>query len=310
MSEADDERAAFLARVRAAAGGEEAPVVCGVDEATLRARDPNRGFADRVAVASLGNALEAHGPALAPDIDDRSGAAQAIAVANRTGARYLGHVPYATDTSPLAARWSPAALPVERFVERTRAFLEHLLAATYDERGVARPSLLMLISGHGGNVAIEPHLSGLASELGLKRCTYALALVAHPTRGAAVQHAGDHEHAIAAALGPACVDLEALAEANATLSGDDAAALRALAEYPAWGGMAGLYLFGDADFEPVRTKYPGVKQAVREVVERRRVEADAELGRVLLTHAVEELAVALFREATAVGEPLPPWATK
>ena len=55
--------------------------------------------------------------------------------------------------------------------------------------------------------------------------------------------------------------------------------------------MAGYYLFGDARFDRVRARYPGVKPSVAQLVTRRAIVADAAVGHAVLTHTVSALAV-------------------
>lgn len=262
------------------------------DHAAL-ARDDGRAALRRdVAIVSMGNSAEAHGPAIAPDIDDRIGQHVAVAVANRTGARYLGHCPFATDRlGGLAAVWSPACLPVAVFVERVGAYLAGLLAH------VARPRWLWLVSGHGGNGAIAPHLDALARTLGLDGCRYELALRIPPERAhLSVQHASAGEHAVARALGPGCFDAGAHGALAAALADDLEAAVK---DAPAIGGMAGYYLYGDARFEPMRDRYPGIKPAVAELLATRAVPADPDAGATILTYTVDALAAEL--EAAYAG---------
>lgn len=280
MTDPDPAREAFLAHHRAHAR-HAAPPRC-FDERELAKSDRRAAVRQHVAVVSLGNRAEAHSAALAPDIDDRIGAHVAVSVANATGARYLGHVPFATDRLGGVARWwSPACEPVADFVEHTTAFLALLLAG-------ASPSVLWLISGHGGNGAIEPHLATLAARLGVARCCYALALQVPPScTGVDLQHAGDLEHGVAAALGDGCFDRDELDRINRDLASDLEATIK---HEPALGGMAGYYLYGDERFDGLRARYPGVKRAVAELVERRRVVADPELGHAVLAHTIASLA--------------------
>lgn len=246
----------------------------------------------RCALVSVGNSAEAHGPALAPDIDDRTATHVAVAVANATGARYLGHVPFATDgVGSVAARWSPVFLPVAAFVERTSAFVGQLLTHAYDAAGVPRPEVLLVVSGHGGNAVITPYLPALEAALGIRRCAYTLAMHLTPeqlARGLTLQHAGDVEHSVALALGNGCIDRRALDELAKGFD-DERALLSCLIEEPALGGMSGYYVFGDAPFDVVRTRYPGVKSSVRDFVERRRIVADATLGEAVLTYSIERI---------------------
>jgi len=285
------DREAFLAhwRERAAALG-RAPSPEAVTRETLDAHDPTGEMRRRVAVVSLGNACEAHGPALAPDVDDRVGAVVATRVAAASGARYLGHAPFATDrVGAVAARWSPEYLAPEVFVDRLAGFVDGLLAAFYDAAGAPRPALIAFVSGHGGNGALQEHLEDLAGRLSVEACAYHLAFTQDALRpGVDAQHAGAGEHAVAAALGPGTFSRRALDAQNAALA-EDEGLVDTLRAHPALGGMAGFYLFGDEAFDPIRARYPGVKTAVRDLVETRRIEADAAVGAELLDASVRGL---------------------
>ncbi|MEZ4403437.1 MAG: hypothetical protein R3B06_25655 [Kofleriaceae bacterium] len=277
-----DERAMFIgawqARVGAAPREFDLPALAAIDAAaTVRAQ---------VGVVSMGNRAEAHSSAMAPDIDDRVGIHVATRVADATGARYLGHCPFATDRlGGLAQVWSPACESVDQFLAKTHEFLARLLAVTGPVAEV------WLLSGHGGNGAIEPHLPRLAEALGLTRLAYHLALRVPPELPHLnTQHAGDLEHSVAKALGPGAFDQAAFDRLCARLATDVEGVLR---DEPALGGMAGYYLLGDDRFAPMRARYPGVKSSVRALVEGRTLTADAELGRRVLEHTVASLAAEL-----------------
>jgi creatinine amidohydrolase/Fe(II)-dependent formamide hydrolase-like protein len=301
------EREAFLAeqRARAAELGLNGDVA-EVRRKTLEERDINRGVRRKVGLVSLGNALEAHGMALAPDIDDRIGAAGAVAVANRTGARYLGHVPFATDgIGDVARAWSPAFMPFAEFYNETVGFVRTLLAAFYTRHGSAPPDLLVLVSGHGGNAALAGQVDRLAHDLGVPCCQYAPAIEVPDGNGLTIHHCGTAEHSVAMHLGAGCVDRDRLERANADMAQDEASFLRTLRDHPDFAGMAGFYVFGGARFDAVRARYPGLKSSVRDVFERRRVDADAELGRRIFEYSVAQIAARLLDGARALGIDVP-----
>lgn len=291
-----DERDRFLAAWRARAPGAPREF----DGVALAAADARAAIRREVGIVSMGNAAEAHSSAMAPDIDDRTGIHVASRVADATGARYLGHCPYATDRlDGLAQVWSPACLPFDEFLPRLRKFLGELVAHA---PGVRQ---LWLLSGHGGNGAVEPHLGALAADLGIARVRYALALRVPPgLPELSTQHAGDLEHSVARALGPGAFDVARFEALNQRLATDLEAVL---VEEPALGGMAGYYLFGDARFDRVRARYPGVKPAVAQLVSRRAITADAAVGHAVLAHTVEELvAEVMAAHAEEVGPLTPP----
>ncbi len=296
----DDARDAFLSdlRARAAAHG----VVPSPRAMTQQALDDDDVTGDMrrgAAVFSMGNTCEAHGPALAPDIDDRTGAAVAIRVACATGARYVGHVPYATDgIGDLARDWSPAYLPFDDFYERTSRFVTTLLRAFYDEANAARPKVVVFVSGHGGNGVLVAHLPRLAKDVGVDRALYSLSM------RVPIQHADGVEHSVARALGPGCVNDEAIRRVNESMR-DDASLFDTMAHDPAVSGMAGFYVYGDARFDAVRARYPGVKASVAELVKERRIDCDKARGDDVLERSVAAISSELFDAARAVGLKLP-----
>src|SRR5438445_4784021 len=147
------ERATFLAQMRARANDLGiATTSPRVTRAELDASDPTGEMRRAVAILSMGNACEAHGPALPPDIDDRTGAASATRVACASGERYVGHVPYTTDgVAELAREWSPAYLAFDDFFAATVDIASTLLRHSYDVAGQPRPRVVAFVSGHGGN---------------------------------------------------------------------------------------------------------------------------------------------------------------
>jgi creatinine amidohydrolase/Fe(II)-dependent formamide hydrolase-like protein len=294
-------------RERASNAGEACDVapVCRAD---LDRRDVTGGMRQFAALVSLGNAAELHSRALPPDIDDRTALAVAVRVCHRTGSRYLGHVPYATDgLGDLAAAWSPAYQPFESFYAATHAFLEHLLCCFYDACRQPRPRLLVFVSGHGGNNILEDKLDALSHSLGVERCCYFLSMHVPADvsrRGLAVQHAGTVEHSVATALGRACCNTARLAELNRDLQ-HERSFFATIRQEPALGGMSGYYLLGDERFEAVRERYPGVKKSVLDLVQERRIEGDPELGRYILDHSVDLVSTSVLEAARAVGIEVP-----
>lgn len=291
------QREEFLASLQQASRYPQGPR--SIDAAHLNAIDQHAGIRSHVAILSMGNSAEGHSAALAPDIDDRIGIHVATRVANITGARYLGHSPYATDRlGGLAKVWSPACLSVDEFVTKTTAYLKFILGT------VERPAHLWLLSGHGGNGAIEPMLPAIASELGLTTCHYALALIAPPELPhLTAQHASAMEHAVGKTLGPGCFNQLAFDGFNRDLAHDFEAATKA---QPAAGGMAGYYIYGDARFDAIRNRYPGVKPAIADLVDTRRLQFDDNEGAAALQHTVTTLATRVvehYEQARHAAQP-------
>ncbi|MEM9458371.1 MAG: creatininase family protein [Myxococcota bacterium] len=291
------ERAEFLRRVRAeaaAAGVDVEPII-----AVSVGPGPRAEFRESVAVVSIGNSREAHGPALAPDIDDRVAQAISTRLCDQLGARYLGHAPGCTDgVGEVSRRWSPDYQHPKAFV-RSLAKFTHTLIEAHGRRALR---LLVLISGHGGNGALGDHLADLALEIGVERCLYlpALRVIDDQGRARAPQHAGEDEHAVALALGPGCIDSEALHRANAAMA-EPGPRYRLLRRHPAFAGMAGFYCFGGDVFDVIRGRYEGVKAAVRDVLERRRVQADPVRGREVIRASVTLAVDDVEQAARALG---------
>lgn len=300
-------REQFLAttRARAAALGVDTSSPR-VTRAELDAADVNGEMRRKVAVFSMGNACEAHGPALPPDIDDRTGAAIATRVACASGARYVGHLPYATDgVGDLALDWSPAYLPFDEFYAATLDLVGTLLRCSYDVAGEPRPRVVAFVSGHGGNGLLVGHLERLATDIGAQRCLYSLAMRV-PAGERGVQHADAIEHSVARALGPACLDVARLAETNDIR--DDAAFFASLRASPALAGMSGFYVFGDERFDALRARYAGVKESVRAFLDERTLVADAARGERIVAHTVDTIAREILDAARAAGVRLPRFA--
>jgi len=295
-----DDRSSFIASLRARADALGVSTASPrVTRADLDADDPTGGMRREVAIFSMGNACEAHGPALPPDIDDRTGAAIAVRVACETGARYVGHLPYASDgVGDLAREWSPAYLPFDEFYAKTIALASTLLHCAYDDASQPRPRLVAFVSGHGGNGVLVPHLARLARDLDVLRCMYSLSM--RPNEG--VQHADGVEHSVSRALGRGCHDDATLAAIDPK---DDAAFFATLRRHPAIAGMSGFYVFGDDRFDVLRARYPGVKSSVRNFTQSRRVEADVERGRAIVDHTVATIARELLEAARALGVAMP-----
>lgn len=292
-------RRQFLQQVRELATEARTPIARATE---LEKDDANGQLARRVAVVSLGNGREAHGPCLPLDIDDRVSGHVAVAVSNETGARYLGPVPYCTDgIGDLAKSWSTTYLPYEKFFEKFAQFVNHLLIAHYEERGEARPDVLYVVSGHGGNHIMTRDLKRLAQACQVGYVQYGSAIV-----DKYAQHAGVVEHSVAARLGLGCFDGGALAECNLRLSASDRSCFDCLSQYPAFGGMAGFYLFGGPAFNAIRERYRGVKRAVQELVENRTLDVSQQAGARVLEHSIRTNSERLLKFAKSIGIDLSP----
>lgn len=296
----DGERAAFLERVRADARA------LGSGE-TLEGTEPKPGprasARQAIAVFSAGNSHEAHGPALAPDIDDRIGQSIAIRICERTGARYLGHIDGETDgIGLLAQRWSPGVVAPDDYLDALVDQVQSRFEVLESRPAASRPRIVAIVSGHGGNRVVGERAAELADRLGVEIVLYIPAIRVARDDGppAAPQHAGAEEHAAALYLGPGYIDAHELDRVNASMT-SDAGLFEAMQRFPALGGMAGFYIFGSPPFDAIRRRYRGVKAAVASMLEMRRIDATREQGREIVTFSVT-LAASEIEDAAAALE--------
>lgn len=100
-------------------------------------------------VLSIGNEREGHGPALYEDTDSFFAINVATDVAKKTGARYVGHIPYTTDrVGDIAKAWMPAYMPFDEFIV---ASLEFLRSIVFQYKELLEDRLkLIIVVGHGG----------------------------------------------------------------------------------------------------------------------------------------------------------------
>jgi creatinine amidohydrolase/Fe(II)-dependent formamide hydrolase-like protein len=246
----------------------------------------NRG----VVVLTVGNDMEAHGYAMPPDIDSRNIRAIAQAACQRTGATFLGHLPYSTDSvGEIARNWSPRYLPFDEFAEKVTATAAHLVGSLGFE-----PRKVFILIGHGGNrllprenermseavgAPVEAFMPGFAGSLDLSGFEASDVMMEILVSGG--EHAYIMEHSAAAYLGD--VDEEKLAEMNRVAEEDP---LEALKRWPAIAGLGGYLEFGGPEFDPLR-EIEGLRLCLEDFKKRRKIVADRGLGKAIVESVVE-----------------------
>ncbi len=234
----------------------------------------------RVLVFSIGAGNESHGAALASNIDDYAAIMTATTVSMRLGLTYVGHLPYSGDRAgELAKDWNPGYLARD---ELKRRVVEDIKMAI-DLQG-EKTSLVVVISGHGGNNFLEEEEATISEAVGVP-FRYVLPF----PRGSSVKskkhgrveitHADDGEHSVGLYLG--LLDKRKLRKINDTARRDPVEALR---QNPALMGL-GYYvlpeLSGDK-YENFRARHRELLRTARKFLRDRRVVADYDLGKKLV----------------------------
>ncbi|MFX1445233.1 MAG: hypothetical protein ACFFHV_17605 [Promethearchaeota archaeon] len=229
---------------------------------------------------SIGNPEEGHGYALPRIMDDLFAQRTAHLIACKSGARYVAHIPWATDNFVSVARdWAPRIIPVKDCVDNIKKFLKYHMDI-YKDMGLPASKILIL-SGHGGNNPLHAYAEEIKKELNLEK------LIMAPSENLADEnmdrilkeleelsiklstekvdarkikrtlikiltsagHAGHFEHSVAAALG--ILDEEKLKIMNEDLERDFEAALQ---KWPPIGGLGGFLMAGGKYVEAIGTK--------------------------------------------------------
>ncbi|MFW9951997.1 MAG: hypothetical protein ACFFKA_17905 [Candidatus Thorarchaeota archaeon] len=231
-------------------------------------------------IFSIGNPEEGHGYALPRNIDDLHSQRISHLISCKSGARYVAHIPWATDNFvAIATDWAPKSIPVEKMVPKVIEFLRFHID-NYKEMGLPASNIL-IYSGHGGNAPLALYSKHLREQLNLNNLIIstsegfvkeiedkALEKVDKLSRKIAkngedpkqirrmliqillsVAHAGHFEHSLGAALG--VLDEEKLSIMNKELESDFESALR---KWPPLGGLGGFLLAGGEYTKALGTK--------------------------------------------------------
>ncbi len=245
----------------------------------------------KVIIYSVGNDLEAHGPALPPEIDSIMARALALQFSLENGCYYAGHIPYTSDrVGEIARDWSPLYIPFEEFVQKTKDWLKWSLSKL-----PWKAERVIIFIGHGGLIPLLMMEEEFTRELESKVKFGFVASVGEvkipeniPAKDVVekiLTGAGEHayilEHSVALALG--VLDEEKLKELNQQAEKNPEEVLR---NYPALAGLAGFLLFGDKDrYQPLREA--GLEFCLNDFLSRRKIEVSKELGEILIRSALD-----------------------
>jgi creatinine amidohydrolase/Fe(II)-dependent formamide hydrolase-like protein len=244
----------------------------------------------QVLVFSIGAGNESHGTALASNIDDYAAIVTATTASMRLGLTYIGHLPYSSDRAGAMAKdWNPGYIPRE---ELSRRVVNDIKRAIGIQKSLGnKASLLVVVSGHGGNNLLEEEEARLSEELGLP-----FRYIRPFPRGASVTsskhgkieitHADDGEHSVGLYLG--LLDDGKLRKMNKIAKTDPKEALRL---NPAIMGL-GYYVlpeFSGERYEDLRTRHKELrKRAQRFIDTDREVIADYDVGKLLMDKNIRD----------------------
>lgn len=247
---------------------------------------------NKVLLYSIGNADEAHSPALPRDIDDHIARRKAISIAERTGFYYKGHFPYCGDRAGEIARdWSPAYMESSEVINNIISDVK--LDISKQERYLRNEiSHVIIVSCHGGNNFLKDEQVNLANALGVP------VLYILPFQGVRVtdeklgeifvSHADIAEHSIASYLG--LLDKAKLDMVNEIAQKDPEDALK---RWPTIAGLGGFRLFGGSRYDALRKRTENHSISANRFLKERRMIADTQLGERIfelsITNAIEEI---------------------
>ena len=119
-------------------------------------------------IFSIGNPVEGHGYALPRNIDDLHSQRIAHLISCKIGARYIAHIPWATDNfTAIAKDWAPKSIPVEEIVPKITEFLRFHIDI-YKKMDLPT-SNIFIYSGHGGNRPLAQYADEIKNTLKLKK---------------------------------------------------------------------------------------------------------------------------------------------
>ncbi|TFG07554.1 MAG: hypothetical protein EU539_04595 [Promethearchaeota archaeon] len=278
-------------------------------------------------IFSIGNPQEGHGLALPRIMDDLFGQRIAHLISCKSGARYVAHIPWATDNfMPVASDWAPKVIPVDELVEKVKYFLSYHIEI-YKDMGLPATKIL-IFSGHGGNNPLGEHLESIKNDLKLEKLIIApsddladenmdriLKEIESLSEELATEHessrkikrkllkilttgghAGHFEHSTAAALG--VLDEEKLNMMNEELEKDFE---KALQKWPPIGGLGGFLMAGGKYVEVIGPKEKdehGLWACLKSLrkLDGGRISPVKELGELIINLLVEYYSELLLKE--------------
>ena len=230
-------------------------------------------------IFSIGNPVEGHGYALPRNIDDLLSQRVAHLISCKTGGRYVGHIPWATDNfTSIAKDWAPKSIPVKEIVKNIIDFIK-FHTEIYKKMDLPT-SRILIYSGHGGNNPLIHYVKEIRDVLQLERLIISTTediaednidrimveldklSIDLATKGGnprqikrilikvllSTAHAGHFEHSLGAALG--VLDEEKLKIMNEELERDFESALN---KWPPIGGLGGFLIAGGEYTEALGT---------------------------------------------------------
>jgi creatinine amidohydrolase/Fe(II)-dependent formamide hydrolase-like protein len=231
-------------------------------------------------IFSIGNPEEGHGLALPRIMDDLFAQRVAHLISCKSGARYVAHIPWATDNFISVAKdWAPRVIPVKEIVENIKKFLKFHMDI-FKEMDLPA-SKILIFSGHGGNNPLAEYVEEIKKDLNLEKLIIApseeladenmdrilkeleelsvkLATEKEDARKikrtlikilTGAGHASHMEHSSAAALG--ILDEKKLKIMNEELERDFDSAIQ---KWPPIGGLGGFLMAGGKYVEAIGTK--------------------------------------------------------
>ncbi len=238
----------------------------------------------RVLVFSIGAGNESHGAALASNIDDYAAIVTATTVALRLGLTYVGHLPYSGDRAGEVARdWNPGYLARDALRSRIIEDVRRAIDLQKEFQG-NKVSLIVIVSGHGGNNLLEEEEAAISEGLGVpfryvRPFPKGSSIRSKKVGRLEVTHADDGEHSVGLYLG--LLDKKKLRKINETARRDPEEALR---QNPALMGL-GYYVLPElsgARYEDLRARHKELLRTAKKFLRDRRVVADYDTGKKLM----------------------------
>lgn len=228
--------------------------------------DPFKPVLHNTIIFTIGNPCEGHGPVLSADNDSRCANFVAHQVSNRTGARFISHIPYTSDqVGEIALDWSPLFLPMEKFVIKSVEFMKNHCQILQNQVNM-QFSKILIINGHGGHFGMTdyPYWNELREqfesdiifvntyEADVTKSIQANSFLSNESQkvylNIASGHADTMEHSVASLYGG--IDYGKLYQLNKFIrkNGVDAT----LKKWPVLAGLGGYQKFGGDEYEPLR----------------------------------------------------------
>ncbi|UCE14125.1 MAG: creatininase family protein [Candidatus Heimdallarchaeota archaeon] len=263
---------------------------------------PFKSEASNTLIFSMGNPYEGHGPALSPDNDSRCANFVAYHVSERSGAKFVAHIPYTTDqVGEIALDWSPVYIPMEECVNKCVDYIDYH-CKILQKIGIVF-SRILIINGHGGNYGVdtfpiwdelkqkfplsdfmflntyEVEIDEILQSKNYSSETNDAYLTAKKTGG----HADTIEHSIATLYGG--VDYGKFYQMNNFIirNGTEAA----LRKWPVLGGLGGYLKFGGEKYEPLRKV--GLERCLSQFEEDGQIFLFPELGQIVIEHLIKNI---------------------